>query len=368
MTEEKISLYFKDARSDKEYHIQLVQQDGGWMVHYQNGKRGDTLTNGRKTETPVNYQSAKKAYDKTVKEKLSKGYSPGEAGTAYVGTSLQERISGVALQLLNSVAEGDVESLLCDPLWVLQEKSDGHRRAVKCDAGEIRGVNRKGLVTGLPQPVVDAFEALGRERIDGLTVDGELVGDVLVLFDVLQHRGMDLRELPYSERLKRLNALASDLGTLNAPGLYVTATAYSEADKRAQHARLKALGMEGAVFKRLDAPYVEGRPSSGGTQLKDKFTQMASVRVKKAHSTKRSVSMELLDDAGLWVTVGNCTVPANKDIPGAGSILEVEYLYAFPGGSLFQPQFKFTRDDIELSACTLSQLRYKAGSTEDDEG
>jgi len=60
------------------------------------------------------------------------------------------------------------------------------------------------------------------------------------------------------------------------------------------------------------------------------------------------------------------TIPANQPIPKAGDVLEVRYLYSFPGGSLFQPVCLGQRDDIETSACTLSQLKYKAAG-EDDE-
>lgn len=40
--------------------------------------------------------------------------------------------------------------------------------------------------------------------------------------------------------------------------------------------------------------------------------------------------------------------------------------YAYRGGSLFQPVCLGQRDDIEMTACTLGQLKYKAAG-EDDE-
>lgn len=39
-------------------------------------------------------------------------------------------------------------------------------------------------------------------------------------------------------------------------------------------------------------------------------------------------------DGGL-VDVGNVTVPSNDPVPVNGSLVEVRYLYGFPGGSLF---------------------------------
>ena len=47
-----------------------------------------------------------------------------------------------------------------------------------------------------------------------------------------------------------------------------------------------------------------------------------------------------------WVGVGNVTVPANQAIPQAGVLVEVRYLYAHDGGSLFQPVLLGVRDDI----------------------
>lgn len=367
MQAEKTSLYFKDNRSDKEYHTQLVPQGDGWMIFYQNGKRGGTLTNESKYDTPVEYSVAKKEYDRKVKEKLKKGYSTGEEGTAYVGTSLEERVSGLLPQLLNPVKPGQVDALTADDDWVAQEKHDGHRRLVRAEGDTIEGINRKGLITGLPAPVFDDIASLGDNASKGLAVDGELVGDYLMVFDVLTFNGGSVQDKPYSERLELLAQIEQKLKAAGRTNVQVVQTARTPEEKRALRARLKESKREGIVFKRLDAVYEAGCPNSGGAQLKDKFTYMASVRVKAAHATKRSVAMEVLSANGEWVGVGNCTVPSGKDVPKKGDILEVQYLYAFEGGSIFQPQFKFVRDDIEESACAQSQLIYKPADIEDEE-
>lgn len=368
MQAEKASLYFKDNRSDKVYHIQLVPQGAGWMIFYQNGKRGGTLTNECKTPEPIDYATAKKAFDKVVNEKLKKGYSPGEEGTAFVGTVQEERVSGISPQLLNPVKPGQVDAVTNDDDWVAQEKHDGHRRLVRAEGDTVEGINRKGLITGLPVPVFDDIAALGAKLSHGFAVDGELVGDDLVVFDVLTFNGESVQDKPYSERLELLAQIEQKLKQAGCTNVQVVQTARTSEEKRALRARLKEAKKEGIVFKRLDAVYEAGRPNSGGPQLKDKFTYMASVRIKAAHATKRSVAMEVLSANGEWIGVGNCTVPSGKDIPKKGDILEVQYLYAFEGGSLFQPQFKFVRDDIEESACVQSQLVYKpAGYIEEEE-
>jgi hypothetical protein len=44
---------------------------GSFIVNYQNGARGSTLTNGSKTTTPVPYDKAITIFDKLVKEKMT---------------------------------------------------------------------------------------------------------------------------------------------------------------------------------------------------------------------------------------------------------------------------------------------------------
>lgn len=369
MTEEKISLYKKDERSDKEYHVQLVQEADLWSVKYQNGKRGGTLASGLKTPQPVAYAVAKKKYGAVVKEKLGDGYTPGKAGTAFVGGDLEKRFTGIVPHLLNPINESEVEQYLLDPNWVMQEKKDGHRRLAKKDAQEVVGINRKGLVTGLPETVLDALKLLAERHscFKSIILDGELMGDEFAIFDVLEVDGANLRDNSLESRLQLLDSIGETLADAKVPKVYVVPTARTEAQKRALHAKLKAAKAEGAVYKEAHAPYVAGRPSSGGTQVKEVWRKNATCIVEKLHATKRSVHVALLDAKGDMVSVGKCTIPANQAIPAVGVLVEINYLYAFPGGSLFQPLYKGLRDDIERDACTLTQLHYKAGTAEDNE-
>lgn len=94
------------------------------------------------------------------------------------------------------------------------------------------------------------------------------------------------------------------------------------------------------MFRRSLAPYRAGRPSSGGDALKFKLVESVSCIVSAVNPSKRSVATALLDDGGRTVSVGNCTVPPNHDIPSVGSVVEIQYLYRTgPSGSLFQPVF-----------------------------
>lgn len=364
--QESISLYYKDAKSDKEYHLQLVEKDGGWVVNYQNGKRGGTLTDKTFTASPVEYAVAKKTYDKKVKEKVGDGYTPDDTAKAFVSTSLEERFTGIVPQLLNPISPQEAERLLADPDWILEEKHDGHRRFLRHEsAAATLSINRKGLAVGMPQEIADAFAPLA--AFAPLTIDGEMMGSKFIIFDIIEMHGDDLRALPLERRLQKRDEIAVALLAANGKdsAVGVTYTAKSESEKRIHWGWLKANKAEGGVFKRLDSQYVPGRPNSGGNQLKCKFLNRATLIVDKPHASKRSVSVYAFDEKGKKVKLGNVTIPANYDIPAAEALVEVEYLYAYEGGSIFQPVYRGLRDDIERDACTCSQLHYKRNT--DDE-
>jgi bifunctional non-homologous end joining protein LigD len=70
--------------------------------------------------------------------------------------------------------------------------------------------------------------------------------------------------------------------------------------------------------------------------------------------------MGVTDGIG-WEEVGNVTIGGAIPIPPVGSVIEVRYLYAFKGGSLFQPIYLGERDDLDTEDCKMSQLKYKQG-------
>ena len=94
----------------------------------------------------------------------------------------------------------------------------------------------------------------------------------------------------------------------------------------------------------------------------------------EVNSGKRSVKIGLLDSDNRdvikgkkMIPVGNVTIPPNYDVPEAGDIVEVEYLYAYKGGSIYQPVYRGKRTDIDISACITWQLKYKPESRDDDD-
>lgn len=364
---ESITLYYKDGSSDKVYSAHLeegydpTKAGGGsglWLVNFAYGRRGATLTTGTKTQAPVPYAAAKKAYDAMVKAKTAKGYTVGESGVPYQHSDKEQRDSGLHPQLLNMIEEAEVERLIVDDNYGMQEKKDGVRMMTRKVDSTVEGINKLGLTRALPQPVEDG---LRRYRSD-FEADGECVGEILHLFDILNLDGFDHRPLSYKDRYLALMNLVA--GNPPAGGkIQLVPTAWNETEKRAMLEALRKANAEGVVFKRLDAPYVAGRPASGGSQLKFKFVATASCIVAKVNA-KRSISLNLYDhfQGSELIGVGNCTIPPNYDLPKAGDVVEIRYLYCFPipGGSLYQPVYQGTRDDIPQEDCTIQQLKFKS--------
>ena len=98
------SLYYSEGSSDKEYHAEIVEVTGGNVVNFRYGRRGSALTAGTKTSAPVDFAQAKKIYDKLVKEKTSKGYTPDVSGAAYQGTENAGLKTDFTPQLLNPIS------------------------------------------------------------------------------------------------------------------------------------------------------------------------------------------------------------------------------------------------------------------------
>jgi bifunctional non-homologous end joining protein LigD len=351
-----ITLYFKDGSSDKVYQCNIAPQDDGYVVNFAYGRRGGTLKGGTKTTAPVSLLEAEKIYNKLIQEKTSKGYTEGAAGTPYTATTATRKLTGYVPQLLNSIAEEEATALLRDDSFVAQEKKDGERMIAAHKDGVVTAGNKKGLSKSIAQPIEDDLKKLK----SNIVLDSEVIGDKAYVFDILEVEDENLRSKPYSERLVELTKLAKAFKKLGITALEVVYTAITTKEKAALFNLLEKEEREGIVFKRKDAEYISGRPASNGSQLKYKFYATASVYVSCVND-KRSVAMQILDETtGAWLDVGNVTIPVNKEIPQEGAVIEVRYLYAYKGGSLFQTTYLGERNDVDKDECVISQLKYKA--------
>lgn len=352
-------LFFTEGRSDKEYHAEIAAVPGGYVVNFRYGRRSGTLTCGSKTPVPVAREQAEHLYQQLVQQKTSKGYTLALSGSPYQDSAVAGRKTDFLPQLLNAISDAEARSLIEDDRWLAQPKMDGERRAVHADENGFYGINRKGLVVPLPLPVLDALNALACQH-GPLRLDGEQIGDTLHVFDLLIHRGESLQPVPWFRRMALAQTLLKDCRAIQA-----VPVAHNPAEKRALWYGIQTDKGEGIVFKRASSPVTPGRPNSGGDWRKFKFTASASCLVTAINPDKRSLRIGLLENGGAGqalVPVGNVTLPPNWRIPAVGDIVEVTYLYAYPGGSLFQPVYGGERNDLAREDCTLDQLKFKPES------
>ena len=184
-------------------------------------------------------------------------------------------------------------------------------------------------------------------------LDGELVGNQFIVFDLLEIFGDCQMDFPFELRSLNARGIVS-----NKPNKFIKFISFVlGVDKRTFYNKLLKDNAEGIVFKRLGSKYSVGRPSSGGNYLKFKFYNTASCVVSKVNQ-KRSVSVEVV----CGTNVGNVTIPANHEIPKKGDIIEIRYLYAYQGGSLYQPTYLGVRSDV--GADTLDSLKFKRDDEE----
>ena len=350
-----VTLHCTQGGSDKVYQASIDDKDDGFMVNFAYGRRGSTLKAGSKTKAPVDFDKAKGIYNTLVNGKLAKGYYGGAADIlgaqvqAQYQTDFQERDTGIYPQLLNPIEEAEANRLVTSALFWMQEKHDGQRMMVRKLGDKVDGINRKGLTRALPKAVEDHAKSIEGDFL----IDGESIGDKLFAFDLLEMGSVGTHGSSYASRL----TLLEDLIVKDGP-IEVVKTARTAEEKAKMLADLRNANAEGAVFKDKTAYHEAGRPDTGGSQLKFKFYDTASVLVVAGREGKRSVGMEVIDN-GLREFVGNVTIPPNKDVPQAGQIIEVRYLYAYRGGSIYQPTYLNVRDDIDENACTLRQLKFK---------
>jgi DNA ligase D-like protein (predicted ligase) len=169
-----------------------------------------------------------------------------------------------------------------DPAWIYERKLDGERCLAFRDGQRVR------LMTRNQKPVTGTYPeiaaALGTQQADDFIVDGEIVAfdgdqtkfarlqqrlgvrdpgpDLLAavpvyffLFDVLWADGRDVRPLPLLERKELLRTLLSFDDPLRF-------TEHRDTEGEAYYREACAVGWEGVIAKRTDAPYK-------GTRTKD---------------------------------------------------------------------------------------------------
>jgi bifunctional non-homologous end joining protein LigD len=354
---DNVTLRYTEGCSYKEYRASIEPKDGGYVVNFAYGRIGNVCNFGSKTPKPVSLDKAQKVFDALVNSKLEKGYQDvGGNGIKVVGNVDQKVQTGIKPQLLNVVDEEMVEKLIASPGYMAQEKKDGERRMIGKVGSTVTGINRKGQEVGLPEPIAAEI----RKFECDLVVDGEQIGEVFWMFDVLECDGEDLRKRPAKDRY----LIAAGLCAVTAWPVQIVEAAFDKVGKRNLVNETKASKGEGVVFKDCSAPYTVGRPNSGGPQLKYKFTQSATCLVIGQNGSRRSVALAMATTNNGMVEVGNVTIPVNFSVPPVAALVAIRYLYAYPGGSLYQPVYLGERTDVDVDE--YATLKFKQGSEEDE--
>lgn len=204
----------------------------------------------------------------------------------------------------------------------------------------------------IDQAYIDKLETHGIPH----NIDGEDMGDYIMLFDIYE------TGITYENRFSILQLFYSDM----RPMFRLVDVFKTTIEKTMAFKVLRENNAEGVVFIKKDSVYVGGRPNSGGNRLKFKFRATASCIVSGVSDVKRSISLSLINEEGVPVDVGNCTVYPNQSIPEVGKVVEVKYLYAYKGGSIFQPVLIGERDDVDPEECTMTQLKYKKDGEQEE--
>lgn len=364
----EVKLFFQEGNSDKVYYARIVPAGASvYDVVVQWGRRGSTLSQGKKA-VKVSLEKAQATLDRLVKEKTNKGYEamtaqvkPAEVappvgeGSASKSGSVRKKVGRVA-QLLNAIEAHEVERLLSDDAVLAQQKLDGNRVLCHVEDGEVLPTNRAGQKTNVPAQVLAGLIHLPK----GTVVDGEVVGQVYWLFDVLEFAGRDVTGLSCVERF---TLLTDELEPGLSEPVRVLESALTTKQKRSLYERLQHSGAEGIVFKRKDAPYTGGRPSSGGTQLKCKFVSSADVVL--VENAGNAYRMQVFD-GGKAFDVGRVFSGTTNESRafidaalgrGERLVAEVRYLYATNDSQLFQPIFVRVRSDKPEKDCVRAQLK-----------
>lgn len=259
-------LEYRQGTSDKVYNIRLIQDHTGeYRVKFEYGRRFNSLTGGSKVG-PVSYAVAEAAYDKLYHEKTAKGYVHQRTGSEYTNFPAFEKTpqpepvpdnpsrkdsflyspqTGNPPEAAKATAS-EVDKLINDPNWLLQEKPAGVRLILEVSDGTVRGHSKQGTQVTLPLDLINRLADL-----PDCVLDGMLDRDQFTAWDILSTKTTIWRSFTLIERLAELDTLLFVFGHIISG---VPAIGDPQA-KREAYAKFKAAGKP-VVFKHAGSAYI----------------------------------------------------------------------------------------------------------------
>lgn len=268
--------------------------------------------------------------------------------------------SKAACQLLTALDDGTAAAArLLDPTYAVQQKFDGERTLIHVEKHSITAYNKKGLTCRISKDILSQAQRF--TPFAPLMFDGEWIRQVksFYSFDLLELEGTSLRNQKFIDRIGLLGTLLQPRPTSL---IHAARTEIEEAGKIALLRQIRDSNLEGIVLKRLAGIYTLRREPR---DYKHKFTHDASFIVLRRNE-KASVDLGVYDDNHRIVEVGSVQIRDayfDRNIKGAGIVLEVRYMHAFSDSNqIYQPRMIAIRKDVHPDECLLSQLRYKAAN------
>lgn len=274
-------------------------------------------------------------------------------------TTTQTTLDNIPM-LADSIDPTNLDRLVQDPEFVMEQKLDGHRVILRIQDGlSPLAVTRNGnpYTKGLPKDLFDGFPE-GRWVLDGEWIAPHSGGDgIYWVFDMLDANGLISDRMPL---LQRRCILETFMAAMNNPKIRLVPQAKTSEEKRALVDRCRWMGAEGVMAKHRKGLYRPGARSKD--MWKAKFVETADVVVLALRDDgKDSVRLGAYDANGLDVIdVGRASL-IGKEKKGefkVGDVLEVRYLYMGAGNRLFQPTILKKRTDKRAEECSIKQFKH----------
>lgn len=110
------------------------------------------------------------------------------------------------------------------------------------------------------------------------------------------------------------------------------------------------------LFNSLEDERVEGIIRDPN-YLTHEVRATAFCMVTSVKSDKRSIGIATKDIHGGKVELGHVSIPPTFRLPQVGVIVEVEVMFAYNGGHVFQDVYAGAREDVSQDQCLLSSYR-----------